>query len=147
MTSLSKEEILKQFNWISNTKVDHKSNADVSISISNRQKKKAEIVHIAIRNEVGEAIMGKKVEFAAFKNRLMMKVGDTGYTASGQHGKSLSYITITLKESNEVFRDYVGDFPIKYDDFLDVYYIEKRPRAYSSDTGKYMISTSNSKSV
>lgn len=147
MTNLSKEEILKQFNWISNTKVDARSNADVTISISNRQKKKADIIHIAIRNEVGRSIVGKKVEFAAYKNRLMFKIGDTGYTASGQHGKSFSYITITLKEGCEVFRDYIGDFPIKYDDFLDVYYIERRPRAYSSDTRKYLISTSNSKSV
>lgn len=90
---------------------------DVSISIV-----KDGAVSIVLRNGKKKLFDGA-ISYAIFKNRVMLRPDKRGYAISGNNKSENGYVKI--HKGDEELRNFIGDYDLKYDDFYELYYIEK----------------------
>lgn len=123
---LYKESIISSFNWQYKKRRGNqdKNHSDVTISIQKAGKDRMAVT-IILRNDVEKRIdkdgigniavaqKGKTVYFKADKN---------GYKVSGGKNTTHKYIKFSL---NDAYKALEGDYELKYQDFLELYYVEK----------------------
>lgn len=114
------------------SKQDYK---DVGITLSHHNKNAARkndyySITFAFRNNIFKAF-GKGniyLQFGVVKNRIYFKVADPkiGYKLSTKSGLT-SYMQVTCtKETKAIYEEFCpGEYHLKYDDFQELYYIEK----------------------
>ena len=113
-------------------KLDYK---DVGVNISHHNKHRSRksdyyTITFAFRNNISN-VFGKEnvyIQFGIIKNRIYFKVADPkiGYKLNHKHGFT-SYMQATCsKEMKAVYEEFCpGEYHLKYDDFQELYYIEK----------------------
>ena len=108
-----------------------KSDANVSISLTNQTKggKCQKRICFIFREKMWEAFDTRYLMFAVLKNRIYFKGSEDKYegyaiTTKGHNG----YIVATPHDKEElgVYEGFVGDYSLKFDEYYELYYIEKR---------------------
>ena len=116
---MTKAQAQDRFNW--KTKSIHTGRGiqyDVSISLV-----KGGANSIVLRNGKKNLFEDKAISYAIFKNRVMFRSDKDGYAISGNNKSPNGYVKI--HKGDEELRDFIGDYDLKYDDFYELYYIEK----------------------
>ena len=134
-------EVIKneKFNWLSaqNTPTGRaRSQSDITISeVGPCSKGGRNRYNITLRNEVPDKL-GTYVDLALFKNRIFFRPSSAeanGYkmynrnhtNGSGKEVKGNPFIQVCKTESTKALSDFVGHYELKYDEFYELYYIEK----------------------
>lgn len=125
-----KAERLKQLKWIEkqrmgNIPVSHK---DVYIGIVKSNHKSGKGVSIAFRNLCHKKITDTgKIVIAPMEKRIYLKgAGEKGYKLGiNDKRTSSAYASMPCWDKCD---DFVGDYDLKYDEFLGLYYIEKEDK-------------------
>lgn len=119
--------MLKELNWIGKA-TKHKSDADVSITLGHRSNGK-EIVSIIVRNEMFNLLSTTEyVLVAVLKNRIFFKEADQAegiLMYANANTKASRYMKFERPEMVEMFKPFLGDYSLRYDEFYELYYIEK----------------------
>lgn len=130
----------EKFNWLSsqNTSTTRiRSQSDITITEVGpcSHSGKSNRYNITLRNEVPDKL-GTYVDLALFKNRIFFRPSSAeanGYkmynrnhtNGSGNEVKGNPFIQVTKTESTKALSDFVGHYELKYDEFYELYYIEK----------------------
>lgn len=90
-------------------------------------------VNFIFRNGVSKLFSDTDyVLFAKFKNRIFFKAGDSNNGITLSKNKNASedtrYARIQRANINEQFAVYAGDYELKYDEFYELYYIEREDK-------------------
>ncbi len=119
MSLISKEEIISKFDWQTPSRGYSRGNEDVRITVGKDKKMK-----ITLRNDTWELISQTDyIEFAVCKNRILFREAkDKGYKMVKSGETPSRYVFTSLKGCD----GFIGDYELKYDDFLELYYVEKR---------------------
>ena len=118
----------ERLNWMGkNHKTKRKSVSDVSISEGNVTARGYVRYTVTFRNSIHE-LFGNYVDFAAYKDRLFiappLETGCGYKLHTGDKNKN-PFCQITKSEDTCALSEFIGDFEVEYDDFLDLYYITK----------------------
>lgn len=129
---MTKKEAQDRFLWIGNESVRRSSVSDVSINRIKGGKSKANgneyRFSFTFRNDCSKKLgdKGDKIEIAIFKNRIMFRQSENGMTLSGKSNKTSNrYMHFPITSLTEELTSFIGDYELKYDDFYEVYYVEK----------------------
>lgn len=123
--------IAEHINWIESERHCRggvRSKADISVTECKGAGKNGIRYNITFRNDTNE-LFGQYVNVAVFKNRMFFKpssIEENGYKLY-EHAKKKGnpFMQIVKKESTRCVGDFLGHHELKYDDFLDLYYIER----------------------
>lgn len=124
----------EKFVWLGNNTLSKNfSQKDISINLiktgSLKSGKQTYGFSIIFRNEVWKNF-GNRIEFAVYKSRIMIRSADNergilltkkSDNATQNHYAKLSNLD---KETMETFKQFIGDYELKYDSFYELYYIE-----------------------
>lgn len=133
-----KNEILGKLEWITKERSTGKkvSSCDISVALVRKTGGKgANYTHVnfTFRNGIENIICSDKdneyIQFCVHKNRIFFRqaestVGYKLYYASAACAKN-KYTKIPIFEGADGF---IGDYDLKYDDFLELYYIDKETK-------------------
>lgn len=130
-----KSQIIASMNWDyrkTNRGRRAGNDADITIALTNSNTDGIKRKHISItfRNDVEQLITsdGDRIVTAISKNRVYFKADERGYKLS-RHKRDSSNKTIQTKILfQEEYLNFIGDYSLKYDDFLEMYYVEKENR-------------------
>lgn len=119
------------FMWVGNTTHHNhrKSLADISLHKVTNNKK--DVIAITFRNGVYKLITETDYILISYpkKNRIYFKAGTqlNGILLGKNNGtkKEHRYSRFYSEEDVKFFIDYTGEYELKYDDFNELYYIEK----------------------
>ena len=122
--------VLPELQWFDKKRKlgDVGSNA-VSITIttsSKNSKSDRRRLSFIFRDKIFEDFNSRYITFAIMKNRIYFKGVEPkeGYAVTVKGLNGYTQCTITLDEL-EQFEPFVGDYSLKYDDFYELYYVEK----------------------
>ncbi len=122
-----KKQILESFNWVKKNSskggVYAASKADVSINMIKHGEGKVAL--FVLRNKTGEIIAPNfgRVQLGVKESRVYFLEDKDGFKLSTSKGVAKNkYIRPSAKG---VFEEFEGDYKLKHDDFLSLYYIEK----------------------
>lgn len=120
----TKEAQDQKFNWINPKRITNTSDMDVSITFI-----KGDIFAFVFRNNTWEFFDGR-VEFAIYKNRILFRHSDVGMQIKPKKGSKTPnhYGKISGKCTPKGLRNFIGDYIMKYDEFYELYYIEKEEK-------------------
>lgn len=113
---MTKREAQERFNWKVKTN-NVGLNDDVSITVV-----KDGAISIVLRNGKKKLFDGA-ISYAVFKNRVMFRKDKRGYAISGNNKSENGYVKIG--KGDDELQDFIGDYELKYDDFYELFYIEK----------------------
>ena len=126
-----KEEFLSSMNWVSKSKARGSvGDFDVSLTFGKKKStdKEPKLLCMTLRNEAEKLFAddNEYIQICIHKNRMFFRQADskTGYKLYDNktvHSKN-RYVKFPL---HDVMKAFVGDYDMKYDDFLELYYIEK----------------------
>lgn len=125
-----KEEILDKMNWLQKEKQRTVGGADISISVQTKNRGNAKdggkVVCVTFRNGCHDLITDTEyIQLGVYKNRVFIRQVDSadGYKLSKPGGTARNrYVKMP---GVDVLKDFIGDYELKYDNFLDMYYVEK----------------------
>lgn len=124
-----KEEFLAKMDWVEKTKTRHVAHTDITVSIQVKKRGATKDSHkvacFTFRNGVAELLTTTNyIQVCVHKNRLFIREADnvSGYKITSPTTSVSKYCKMPALD---VFDEFVGDFELKYDDFLELYYIEK----------------------
>lgn len=125
-----KDDILGKMQWTVKEKRRIISREDISISVQNKIRGKqgddGKVVCFTFRNDCPELFTDSGyVQFCVYKNRVFFRQAsnDDGYKITNASKTSKNrYVKIP---GVDLFKDFVGDYELKYDSFLELYYVEK----------------------
>mgnify|MGYP003297646411 CR=1 FL=1 len=120
-------ENITNLNWIGRT-CNHGAKADVSVTIAN-QSESRRCVNVTFRNSVNELVTQTDyMVVAPFKNRLFFKSATdvNGLLLCKNANSPNRYIRINRESDVESLTKFAGNYDLKYDEFYELYYIEKK---------------------
>jgi len=125
-----KSEVLGKLEWVTKSKssYDRDTSKDISVSLS-KKKGSPEYTHVSFtfRNDIEKIFLGQVeyVQFCVYKNRIFFRPAEStvGYKLYKASSTCANKYTRFPKFSGAI--EFVGDYELKYDDFLELYYIEK----------------------
>lgn len=125
-----KEDIMSKMNWMKKEKGRYLCDKDITISLQLKARGKTEdkgkVICFAFRNDCWELVTENEyIQVGTYKNRLFIRQADkdTGYKISKNNNTCNNrYCKMPNVES---LKDFIGDYDLKYDDFLEMYYVEK----------------------
>ena len=129
-----KKQIVPELKWITRKRVRFAGDANVSVRLSGKGKAKdpeksqsAKVLTFIFRDNLHNQFKSDYIMFAVLKNRLYFKGTTSGMGYKITMKATSGYMSATLQK-NEIaeFEDFAlqQDFSLKYDDFMDMYYIE-----------------------
>lgn len=129
-----KNEVISGMNWRTKSRsgcgVSNGSKSDVSISLGKKTKEaEPSLLCVTFRNEVEKLIFDESCEYIQFgihKNRMFFRQSDpsTGYKMYARLKNCKNrYTKFPIEEESD--KNFVGNYELKYDEFLELYYIEK----------------------
>lgn len=117
-----REEMLSSFNWRTKTNNSHLQD-DISINLTKDNR-----LSFSFRNACQERISSTGfISVCYHKNRIFFKESNArdGFKLTGGGSKKNKYIQINIVDTTE--KAFIGDYKeLKYDDFLELYYVEKK---------------------
>lgn len=128
---MDRAEFMKQIDWQKPLRT--KSKADVSIGLSKREN----CLNIYLRNGVKE-FFGEYVKMGIYKNRIIFEPavgknegfkitrptkGTINKDTADAYGHFMAYLS---KDKYEIFKEWVGDYELRNDDFYDYHYIQQK---------------------
>ena len=123
--------VLPKLNWCTPLRANGgytSSSADVSIKLCKKSNTKATAL-FTFRNKTWVAFDTQYVVWAPYKSRIYFKTVErkAGYKLSKNKTGKNRYMQSTLRDDNaiKVIRDFEGSYAMKYDEFYELYYIEK----------------------
>jgi len=118
----------EKLKWLSTGTRASRSKADVSIKVYARNNNnKSDRYGLIIRNGLSE-LFGQYIDLAPYKTRLYIKPSSHdagGYKLVSSQKVTNPFAYVTKNSATEVIDEFLGDFDLKYDDFFDLYYIER----------------------
>lgn len=117
----NRQEIFAEIEFESR-KRNKKGIADITIATM----KRANTINIYFRNGMHE-LFPEGVIFGIYKNRIVFEADkDKGYTVNMSATKKGNIGVVTATVGNiDKYREWIGDYEMKYDDFYEFWYIEK----------------------
>lgn len=136
-TFKSPEPVISEIRWLSKKKRGYskfeENVKDVRIALGKTYSKKikttVEYINVTFRNHMEKAICKNNpyIIFGIVKNRIYFKEADpaTGYKIGTKHITAYTRVQINAEEKAlyELFNN--QEFSLKYDDFQELYYIER----------------------
>ena len=126
-------KVLPELNW--KQKLNTKGTVvhdDVSIRLTTGPKSKGpefKRINITIRNKLWSQLGSNYIVFAAMKNRMYFRgVSDPkeGYCLGIKSSEFSAYVSAQLNpEEVSIYSKFEGDYAWKYDEYYELYYIEK----------------------
>ena len=123
-----KNDVLGKMQWLKKDKSCNRSQKDVSISLNAcSTSTTGRVIAITFRNECYELVSDTGyIQAGVYKNRCFFR------STTSSEGYKLSCPKAGLKKSRyckmpemKELANMIGDYELKYDDFLEMYYIEK----------------------
>jgi len=120
----------EKFSWINkgSKNYHHRANSDISINCVKNNGKAFSGISFTFRNDVWQ-FFGENIEFAIYKNRIMFRTAENNCGMKLFSGSSKSdnkYFKVRVNEDTQIIKDkFIGDYELKYDEFYELYYIEK----------------------
>lgn len=129
-----KKQLVPELKWVTRKRVRSTEGANVSVRLSGKGKAKdpeksqsAKVLIFIFRDNLYNQFKSNYIMFAVLKNRLYFKGTTAGLGYKITEKATSGYMSATLQK-NEIaeFEDFAlqQDFSLKYDDFLEMYYIE-----------------------
>lgn len=133
---LTKHDLIASpnFHWIGGCTSRNTSDKDISIGYIHWDKKHSEVMSFSFvfRGEKIKEAIGEWVQIAVYKNRIMFRKAKagSGYHALVKANSPSQNAYFRIKETNETMalKRFIGDYDLKYDDFYELYYIEKEAK-------------------
>lgn len=136
-TFKSPESVISEIRWLSKKKRGYskfeENVKDIRIALGKTYSKKTkttiENINVTFRNHMEKAICKNNpyIIFGVVKNRIYFKEAEpvTGYKVGTKHLTAITRIQINEEEKAlyEPFNN--QEYPLKYDDFQELYYIER----------------------
>lgn len=125
-----KTNVLPELQWFSKKRrLGRIGSAPVSITVttsSKNSKGDRRRLTFAFRDKLYENFKSKYITFAILKNRMYFKSVQPkeGYAITVKGLSGYVQATVTLEELKS-FEPFIGDYSLKYDDFYELYYVEK----------------------
>lgn len=121
--------VLPELQWFNKKRKLGESSNAVSITVTAGGKNsKADRRRLAFifRDKLYENFKSKYITFAVMKNRIYFKGVEAkeGYAITIKGVSGYCQATITLNEL-EQFEPFIGDYSLRYDDFYELYYVER----------------------
>lgn len=123
-------KILPELQWFSKKRMLGEVNSSaVSITVTtagkNSRTDRRRLAFI-FRDKIFEGFNSRYITFAIMKNRIYFKGVEPkeGYAVTIKGLNGYCQATITLDELED-FESFIGDYSLKYDDFYELYYVEK----------------------
>lgn len=120
----ARQEMLASMNWKTRATNLRTSNckSDVSISMA-RCKNSKPSMDVYFRNNVSELIDNGtgRIAVAFIEKRVYFKPDENGYKISDSSSPDRK--TVRLRTDDD-FSAFIGDYELKYDSFLELYYVE-----------------------
>ena len=122
--------VLPELQWFNKKRnLGRTSDAPVSITVtaqSKNSKGDRRRLAFAFRDKMYENFKSKYITFAILKNRIYFKSVQPkeGYAITVKGLAGYVQATITLDELKN-FEPFIGDYSLKYDDFYELYYVER----------------------
>lgn len=132
-----KDEFLSKLNWVESRGSCVRSDSDVSVTVNIQDKKRdRNYIAFTFRNGTAQILSNTNyVQICAHKNRIFFRESSMkeGYKLtfnvknSERSNTEASQLNRYLKVSinTDTYKAFEGDYDLKYDDFLELYYIEK----------------------
>ena len=124
-----RDQFLSQMSWVEKEKKRYVCDKDITVAIQTKKtgatKDSHKAVCFSIRNGVEQNITSTEyMQICVHKNRIFFREADRdmGYKVYKPSTGNNRYCKMTLLD---VLACFVGDYDLKYDDFLELYYIEK----------------------
>lgn len=138
---LGSEMITEKFVWLStanNSSNRHYTNKDITITeCKPKSDSKNRVVryNITLRNKV-PMVLGEYVDLAVYKNRIFLKAStqkDGGYKVYGHFNtdkdgikkRTNPFLQVSQNDTTKILSEFVGDYDLQWDEFLELYYIER----------------------
>lgn len=122
---MTKLEAQERFNWLGKQRNRNNCNADISISLHKRANgQKHDAIGLTFRNGCGEKF-GSTIQVAVYKNRVMFRTAEDGICMQRNKAVQSNNIYARFSDVNGELKNFIGDYELKYDDFYELYYIEK----------------------
>lgn len=141
-----KQSIVDEIVWCSKraSQMSKSEFKDVGVLMSHHKKNTGHktdyyTIAFAFRNKI-EKVFGKGdvyLQFGSVKNRIYFKVADPkiGYKLNNKNSANAAYVQATCtKEMKAIYEWFCpGEYHLKYDDFQELYYIEKEKTVSGDD--------------
>lgn len=121
----------EKFNWIGKSVTRNNSRNDISINLIKVGTVKGKAYHgfsFVFRNKSWEKF-GEFIEIAAYKNRVLFRTSPNGLRLSNKAGCKTENHYCKINSCDDkvmaTFKEFIGDYELKYDSFYELYYIEK----------------------
>lgn len=128
MTSEFQQLALEDMSWFYPKRLyDHRPKKDVSITIQRAGNGRRTCVNFTVRNGFPKMIGGssEKVICAPVDGKIYFKECARGFKLFGRNSKTIRYFKVSTANAIDELRDYVGDYDMKYDSLLGLYFIQK----------------------
>lgn len=118
---MTKQDFINSLNWQGRTSRRF-SKCDVSVTLGADKK-----INITFRNDTWEIISSTgHAQVAVCKNRILFREANEseGYKFTRSGNTPSRYIFVNSTADSE----FIGDYDLQYDDFLELYYIDKEKK-------------------
>lgn len=122
-------KVLPELNWKQKLRVNVSTDVSVTITGGGKQSREDDrVLTIIIRDNLFQVFNTDYITFAVLKNRLYFRGTDkrNGYKVTVKNTSGYAKITIHKNEVG-VYEPFVGDYSLKFDEFYELYYIEREP--------------------
>lgn len=104
-------------------------NEDVTVTITKASKNSKEgrkRLGLSFRNNLFKVFDSRYITFAILKNRIYFKAADRnmGYAITQKNTNGYVQATLVGDDIKE-FEQFIGDYSLKFDEFYELYYIER----------------------
>lgn len=123
----------EKFNWVGRQSATKRFSAnDVSLNLikvgGGKDGKSYYGYSLTFRNDTW-INFGNSIEIAAYKNRILFRKSSDGLKLASKKGSKTNnhYCKINTcdDETMKALKEFIGDYELKYDQFYELYYIEK----------------------
>lgn len=122
-------EVLKKLDWVGRDSATQRRNSKKDVSISVTTNKGRPAISLIFRNDMHQLLSETDfIQFAIMKNRIFFQGSNAEegllmYQASDHNNNR--YLKLSRAEIVEKLKEFEGDYSIEYDEFYELYYIEK----------------------
>lgn len=122
-----RDDILKGLDWMHPKKGMTIADKDISVTF-NKSKEGRVSLCVIFRHGIDELIDPEKIGRISFckymNNCILFSADKDGYKLfQNSKAKKNKYLKMTVYDG--AFKEYIGDYDLKYDEFLRLYYIER----------------------
>ena len=120
-----KRDRMNEISWISKkTARGIRSDMDISLRLIKNGGGKKNTINLILRNGISEIFEAPGLVVGVRKNRMFFVPREDGYKIGAANDKSDNRY-VRIPATNNDLIEFCGDYELKYDNFLEMYYIER----------------------